>query len=490
MTVFLDSTGFHKKTLAECRREIEAMVLGFFGAGTDLSPEGPMGMLIATMAKWSADGWEGAQEYVTSRDPDQATGVQLDELFSEVGVYRLPATAARCQDVILWGTWGSSFTVAAGSKAKASTQPATYSLESDAVFTGSTTGPFRSVRLELLTAAFTSGITLSVTLDGVAYTEAVGVGEAELQALTNLAATINGGAFSGTADVETIAGANYLRVSGDNFTLTTFSGAYFTGRQSALAGVFVADVTGVQAVPEYTLDTILTPVAGWLSVEQPSAGSAGTDVETDTEMRIRRLQGMISGKATEDAIRNALYRVPGVSAAVVASNRTMTTDGEGRPPKSFEAIVTGGNDADVGRAIWDNQPAGIQPYGLAFADPGYSVIGSDGEAHYVNWSRPDPVYAWVEVTIVSMDPDGAATGDYEQAIKDAVAEYGNTFTMGQNFTLQKFYRPVYTVEGIYSVTLRIATTATEGGSPSYGTSNIAVAAREYLTFSASRVSVL
>ncbi len=488
--IYIDSQGFHKKTLAEIRRELEAFALGSFGAGIDLAPTGPLGMMIAGIAKYIADGWEGAQEIVTSRDPDTATGVQLDEICAETGVYRLPATPARVDDVLIWATWATAITVPTGSKAKSATQTPSYSLESDAVFSGSATGPFRGARLELSTALYGVGITISIVVNGNTYTETVGSGDTEIESLEALATTINTGEAVSIASYESVGGAPHLRLSADSFTLGAFS-SHLIGRQAALAGVFLADVAGIQAVPALTLDTILTPVAGWLAVEQPADGIDGTDVETDTALRIRRLKGLRSGTATEDAIREALYRVTGVSQAIVASNRTMTTDAESRPPKSFEAIVTGGSDPLVAKAIWDTMPAGIEPYGQEFAPPGYAVIGTDGEIHYVNWSRPDPVYAWVEVTIVTMDPDGAATGDYEQAIRDAVAAYGNeNFGLGDNYKLQKFYAPVYSVPGIYSVTLRIATTATEGGPATYGTSNVAVASREYLTFNASRVVVL
>ena len=491
MSVFLDETGFHKKTLAEIRREVEAFVVGTMGTDVDLSPTGPLGMLIATIAKWVADGFEGAQEYYTSRDVDQATGIQLDDLFKETGSYRLPATAARCDDVILWGPYGSTFTVPAGSKAKNSVQPASYSLESAVAFSGVTTGPYRSVRLELNTDTFADGVVLSVTLDSVTYTKAVGTGETEAQAIAALAASINAGAFSGTADYEDINGSPFLRISGDGFTLNAFSGAYFTGSQAGMAGIFVADATGTQAVPEYTLDTILTPVSGWLEVEQPAAGVDGTDVESDTAFRLRRLRGLSSGTATEDAIRNALYQVAGVSNVIVVSNRTHAVDSEGRPPNSVECVVTGGSTPNIARAIWDNLSAGAEPFGIAYPAPGYAVTGADGESHYVNWSTPDPLYAWVEVSIVAVDPDGGPVTGYEQAIKDAVAAYGNaSFTMGNDFKLQRMYSPVYSVPGLADVDIRIAVTNTEGGSASYDVNNIPVSARQYLTFSQSRVEVL
>jgi len=161
-----------------------------------------------------------------------------------------------------------------------------------------------------------------------------------------------------------------------------------------------------------------------------------------------------------------------------------------KPPRRFGdggGETVGGTDADVATAIWDTMPGGIQPYGST----SYSVTGEDGAPHAIGFSRPVPKYAHVEVSVVSVDPDGGPVGDYEQAIKDAVSLYGNAnFDLGDNFTLQKLFAPIYSVPGIYSVTLRIATTTTAAGTPTWSTSNILVAAREYLTFDSARVTVL
>jgi uncharacterized phage protein gp47/JayE len=481
----IDASGFRTKKLSEIRAELEsdALSLGF----DDLSPDGPIGQIISIASKREADVWEGAQELYASLDKDQASGTALDRIFGQIGLVRLSATAARVSDVLLWLDFGALVSVTAGSQVKSATQPMTYDLESTVSQAASATGPFRAVRLSL--DALTVGNVLSVTLDGTAYTYTVQTGDTESDAIGTLANSIMAGAFGliGSAVYESIAGDHYIRIEGaPSFTLTSFS-ADWTGYQSAQAGIFVASSVGTQPVPAGTLDTIVTPVSGWDEVEQPAAGTDGTDTETDTAFRLRAARGFRSGTATETAIREALYLVDGVSKVFVKSNRDMVTDGDGRPPKSFEAIVVGGTDADVATAIWETMPAGIRPYGVS----SYSVTGEDGASHAVGFSRPVPKYAHVEVTLVATDPDGGPVGDYAQAIKDAVSLYGNAnFDLGDNFTLQKLFAPIYSVPGIYSVTLRIATTATAAGSPSWSSSNILIAAREYLTFDSARVTVL
>lgn len=481
----IDASGFRIKHLSEIRAELEAdaLSLGF----DDLSPDGPIGQIISIASKREADVWEGAQELYASLDKDQASGAALDRIFGQIGLVRLSATAARVSDVLLWLDFGALVSVAAGSQVKSATQPMTYDLESIVAQAASVTGPFRAVRLSL--DALTVGNVLSVTLDGTAYTYTVQTGDTEADAIGTLANSIMAGAFglTGSAVYESIDGTHYIRIEGAPSFVLTAKSADWTGYQSAQAGIFVASSVGTQPVPSYTLDTIITPVTGWDEVEQPAAGSDGTDTETDTAFRLRAARGFRSGTATETAIRDALYLVDGVSRVFVKSNRDMLPDGDGRPAKSFEAIVVGGTDADVATTIWDTMPAGIKPYGAS----SYSVTGEDGASHAIGFSRPVPKYAHVEVTVVSVDPDGGPVGDYEQTIKDAVSLYGNAnFDLGDNFTLQKLFAPIYSVPGIYSVTLRIATTATAAGSPTWSSSNVLIAAREYLTFDSARVTVL
>ena len=481
---FITAAGLQKKTLAEIRKEFEADVQAAFGVGVDLSPDDVLGQIIAIGTKREADVWELAQEIYSANDKDQATGVQLDDALNTVGVFRLPATPARVDDVLLWLTFGAAVSVAAGSTAKSATAPATYALESTVSQAASATGPFRAVRLSLTTA--TVGATIVATMDDTTYSHTIATGESVADALGLLANSINAGAFGavGSAVFESVSGTNCIRIEAPGFTLNSFAG--LTAFQSAQAGIFVASSAGTQPVPAGTLDTIASPVSGWLAVEQPAVGTDGTDIESDTQFRLRALRGIRSGSATVQAITEALYRVDGVSKVFIKENTQNTTDTEGRPGTSYESVVVGGTDANIAAAIYANGPAGIQPYGINSV----TVTGTDGVAHAIGFSRPVPLYAWVEVTLVSFDPDQGPTGDYMQVIKDSVALYGrDNFDLGNDFVLQKLYAAVYSVPGIYSVIIRIATTSTATGTPTYQATNIAVKSREYLSFDSSRVRV-
>lgn len=491
----LTSTGYRPSTLAEIRSRIESIILALpaYGPGTDLSAEGPLGQIIATQANEIFTLENGAQELYTSRDPDGCTGTSVDELFSELGSVRLPATPAYLPDVLLWGTPNTSFTVPAASLVKASTLPVPeFSLQSDVMFTTGTTGPFRGVRLQV-PGDLAAGNVLSVQLNGNTYTYTVLITDTKATALAALGLLISNGIFqsTGSAEYESLDGADFLRIEGQSFTLNTYSGTYFTLAQVAQKGIFFCTTVGQLSVPALSVDTILTPVTNWLGVLQPAAAVAGTEVETDTAYKLRARRSRRTGTATDEALTQALYEVPGVSLAVVLSNRENVTDSEGRPAHSFEAVVSGGNDADIGPVIALKHASGIKSWGTRFPDPGQPYTVPSGRSYLVNWSVPGPVYAWVEVTITTIDPDGGLPDDYQAAIKNSIALYGAAnFGLGSNFKLQQMYSAVYAVKGIYSATLRIATTATEGGLPVYGTDNIAVDARHFLVFDPARVVVI
>ena len=500
MSVFIGSTGFKPKTLVEIRQELDASHTTTFGSGVDLSPEGPLGEHVALSSKRDADLWEGAQEIYTSRDPDTASGSALDEICAETGIARLSPTQARCDGVILWSQMTVATTVPAGSRAKSATAPATYSLESDVTGSGVTTGPFKGLKLRL-SSPFVDGDTVELICGSMT---------ARLQYVASVHGTVANflEAFYVPVVKANIAdsGASYEFTGNQHYVKIVF--ATPTAVTSALSlelnsnsqqgqiGAFIADDYGARAVPALTLDSIATPVTGWLGVEQPASGTDGTDTETDTALRIRRLRGMRSGTATEDAILQAVYRVTGVSKVLVTSNRTMSTDSESRPPKSFEVTVVGGSDSLVAQAIWNTAPAGIEIYGnfpTTPTDMRPIAIGKDGLAKRVNFSRPVPKFAWVEVTVNAYNPEETTPSDIESAIKDAIVSWATAnMGLGDNMIIQKFYGPIYTsVPGIQSVTLRMALTASAGDTPTYATTSpLAIASREFASFALGQVKVI
>ncbi|MEO8894041.1 MAG: baseplate J/gp47 family protein [Coleofasciculaceae cyanobacterium] len=91
---------------------------------------------------------------------------------------------------------------------------------------------------------------------------------------------------------------------------------------------FSAQTYGPIAVPANSLTEILTPIAGWQSLTNFQAGITGRNIETDTELRIRRTRSLkISGSATLESIKSRILQdVAGVTSVFMFENVTMTQD--------------------------------------------------------------------------------------------------------------------------------------------------------------------
>ncbi|TGK18033.1 baseplate J-like protein [Leptospira fluminis] len=144
--------------------------------------------------------------------------------------------------------------------------------------------------------------------------------------------------------------------------------------------------TGPQTnVPAASITNIVTPMTGISSVSnnQPSLG--GGLVETDAELRQRYKDRESSGGSSLPAIREAILNVPNVTTVFVYENAANTADASGRPPHSIEIVVSGtASDSDLGQAIFNSKPAGIETVGTH----SYTVADANGQTHVMNWSVP------------------------------------------------------------------------------------------------------
>jgi uncharacterized phage protein gp47/JayE len=148
-----------------------------------------------------------------------------------------------------------------------------------------------------------------------------------------------------------------------------------------------------------TLTVIVTPAVGLLSVTNPTPGVGGQDPETDKELRDRHASIGANGlSSTINGIRSVILNdVPAVSSVVIVENATNATDGSGRPPNSFEAIVYGGNSADIAAAILKAKPAGIRAYG----SQSVTVVDDSGNNQTIGFSFAAQVTIYVKADVTT-----------------------------------------------------------------------------------------
>lgn len=156
-----------------------------------------------------------------------------------------------------------------------------------------------------------------------------------------------------------------------------------------------------------------------------------------------------------------------------------------RPPHSFECVVVGGTDQDIGDKIWAIKAAGIRTWGTTSVE----VTDSQEDIQVMNFSRPENKYAWVRVTY-KKNSEEIFPINGGQLLEDGILELGQESNVGEDVIIIKFYTPVNDVSGISDATIEVAITDTPGGTPTYGIVNIPIGQVELAIFDSSRITII
>lgn len=441
MTTYgLTTTGFVQKTLADLKAEVEASLRASFGNSIDLSPQSVFGQLVGVLVDRLADLWSLGGAVHAAFTPDGASGTSLDDLCAITGTVRLAAVPSTAE-VLAAGL--DTTTIPAGSVVTVGVAGTRFTTDAD--------------------ATIDSGAT-TVRVDSTAY----GAGAVIVYAANVYLCTVGG-----TTGLTPPTGTGTAIADG------TCTWRYVgTGNGAQWIAVSSED-SGPLAAPAYTLDTIGTPTSGWNGVINALDATPGRYLESDAALRIRReLEIRTSGKASLGAIRAALIDVDGVTSARVFENPTDTTDVNGLPPHSIEALVTGGTDADVAASVFGEKAAGIATYGSSSA----TVTDAAGGTHTVYFSRPTPVPIYVTynltVDLTEWPADGAAQ------VKAALVAWGDAQVAGKDVVSSAAMAQAFKVLGVLDGVALLGTAP----SPTLPTT-IAIGTRSLATYDTSRVVV-
>lgn len=215
-------------------------------------------------------------------------------------------------------------------------------------------------------------------------------------------------------------------------------------------------VTGPVACNANTLTSIVTPVTGLESVNNPTDAILGKLQDNDPELRIRRVQELhASGNATYDAIVSDVVSldVDGTKPIIevtLLENYTDDIDANGLPPHSIEVIVWDGiaQDTDndlIAQVIFDTKGAGIRTKGNSSG----TATDASGKEHTVYFTRPALIPCKIEITLQKL-----ATGYIgSDAVKDAISLAAQTIQK----PAKSIYHSVYTkviqsLGGVWDIT--------------------------------------
>lgn len=245
----------------------------------------------------------------------------------------------------------------------------------------------------------------------------------------------------------------------------------------------IAKEAGAIVIPEKSVTIIQTPVSGWLSVNNITSGLTGRDLETDIELRARRLKSIkFSGSGTVEAMRARLLNITGVTSVKILENITEATDIHGLPPKSFEALVLGGDDLEIAKMIWLVKPAGIKTYG----NTEVNVLDSEGVTQVVHFSRSIKVYVFAKIILTT---NSSFIPESIPSIKLNIVQQILKVGLGEPVIYQSLFGSVYAVDGITNAVITIGGTLVETDIPPLAAQNITVLPSQIVTTDINKITV-
>ena len=193
--------------------------------------------------------------------------------------------------------------------------------------------------------------------------------------------------------------------------------------------------SGAVAALAGTITTINTPTRGWASVTNPAAATVGAPAETDAELRIRQGQSVALPSLTPfEGVDGAIANVAGVTRHKLYENDTGATDSNGLPPHSISAIVDGGDVTEIAQTIRGSKGQGTATYGTTSV----TVPDTYGNPHVISFSRYTDVPIYGHITLKAFT---GYTSQIGVQIQQAVADYINGLTIGDDVLLSRIYSP-------------------------------------------------
>ena len=310
------------------------------------------------------------------------------------------------------------------------------------------------------------------------------------------------GARASTATVTLTGTSGTIVPTGTLFEVTGSKARFALDAAVTLAsGTGSGTVTAVQTGPIQavagTLTAIVNSVSGLSAVTNPADAVLGRAIETDAQYRVRQTQALYrAGTGTLAALLAELTALEDVEEVYVYENGTDTTDADGIPPHSFEAVLrlaSGGSAQKVGETLWANKPAGIRAYG----DTDVEVLDSAGRTQVVAFTEATERPVYIEAAVTQVDPrtfpaDGAAR--IEAAILAAAADMA---TIGTAVNYGVLYAAIFSgyvdSDGVVAVAkcpgVKAAALLIGFSDPPASSSNLAIGVREIAIFETTRTVV-
>lgn len=200
-----------------------------------------------------------------------------------------------------------------------------------------------------------------------------------------------------------------------------------------------------------SINKIVTPTAGWVSVTNTVAAIVGQPLETNSQLRARQaISTALPSQTLLEGTASGIASVQNVNRQKVYENDTNVTDANGLPPHSITCVVEGGTDIDIAQQIYSRKGIGCYTNGTTSV----SMVDSYGIPTIIRFYRP--TYVGIDVTVNIKQFAGYTTANTAQ-IKQFVADYLNALQIGDDLAVSSLWFAALSVnpnikEPIFSIT--------------------------------------
>jgi len=208
-------------------------------------------------------------------------------------------------------------------------------------------------------------------------------------------------------------------------------------------------------VPVGSINKIINPHSYVDSIEHIEVYSLGEEIESDVSLR-KRFSKTISaiGSGTIDSIYSAVLAVTGVSGCFIIKNDTNNTV-DGRPPKSFECYVLGGDSIAIANAIFNKTPIGIQTVSTAHDSYKEQIRLQDisGTEHIINFSRTKEKRIYLKIAI---KVDNYFNESDINAIKNNITNHFATLSNGEDVIYSNIFSLIHKIKSVISSSVELS----------------------------------
>ncbi len=172
----------------------------------------------------------------------------------------------------------------------------------------------------------------------------------------------------------------------------------------------------ITAAPN-TINTIATPLYGWIGVTNQYAATPGKNVESDANLRARYyVSTMLPAVSIFDSMLASLSSITDVKRVKGYENDTNQTSAEGFPPHSVTFVVEEGDDGQIAEMIYNKKTPGCYTNGTTDIE----ILSEAGNVTHIRFYRPTYKNVWVKVNITKLAGYNDSVVD---KIKKALVDY-------------------------------------------------------------------